>query len=114
MKLLKSFRFAFKGMGYALRTQRNMRWHMVATMLVVSGGIYYHITPAEWMACVLCFAMVIGAELFNTSIESIVDFISPEWHEKAGRIKDLSAAAVLLSAIASVVVAGFIFIPKIF
>lgn len=114
MKLLKSFTYAFRGMGYALRTQRNMRLHVIATLGVATAGLFFHISATEWMAVTLCCAMVISFELINTSIETIVDWVSPEWHEKAGRMKDLSAAAVLLAALASVLVGGFIFIPKLF
>jgi len=67
----------------------------------------------EWAILILCCGVVIAAEMFNTAFEALVDMISPEWNSKAGLVKDISAGAVLILAITSVVIGLIIFLPKI-
>lgn len=112
--MLQSFKYAINGIVKAFVSQRNMQIHGVALIVAVFAGWYFKISNLEWIAILLCSSMVFGAEIFNTAIEEIVNFISPNQHPKAGLIKDLSAGAVLVSAIFAVVVAVIIFLPKIF
>jgi diacylglycerol kinase (ATP) len=109
----KSFQNALRGIAHALSSERNMRLHLIALIGAVGAGFYFHISSGEWIAIVLCSGVVFSAEIINTAIEEIVNFISPEQHPKAGLMKDLAAGAVLVAAIAAVIVAGIIFIPKI-
>ncbi|MCF8233963.1 MAG: diacylglycerol kinase family protein [Bacteroidales bacterium] len=111
---LRSFRHAFRGIFYMLRTQHNAWIHAVIALAVMVLGIVYHISPTEWMLVVLCIGMVFGAEAFNTALESMTDLLMPEQHKKAGLSKDLAAGAVLISAIAAAVIGLLIFVPKIF
>ncbi len=112
-KRLSSFGYAFKGLRYMFRTQHNSRIHLVAAAIVVLFGFIFSVNKIEW--CLLIFAMglVFFAELVNTAIEYLTDIISPGFNEKAGRVKDLAAGAVLISAIASAIIGLIIFIPKI-
>ncbi len=110
---IKSFKYAFKGLGYVVRTQTNMQIHLFITILVVVAGIIFKLASTEWLFLVLAIALVLVSEIVNTSIEEIVNFISPEYNKKAGLIKDLGAAFVLVAAIFSIVVGLIIFIPKI-
>ncbi len=112
--ILNTFTYALNGIAKAFATQRNMQIHLVALILVICAGFYFDISSYEWIAIVLCSGLVFCAEIMNTAIEEIVNFISPEKHPKAGLIKDLAAGAVLIMAIAAVVVAAIIFVPKIF
>ncbi len=109
---LNSFRFAYNGLKIALQ-QRNMKIHVCAALLVVVFSFYFKISHTEWAIILLCMGGVLSAEVFNTAIEKIADFIQPNRDEKIKVIKDLAAAAVLVFAIITVLVAGLIFIPKI-
>ncbi|HRC32201.1 MAG TPA: diacylglycerol kinase family protein [Bacteroidia bacterium] len=113
IKILHSFVYAFNGIVYLLKNETNGRVHFFATAVVIAAGIYYRLNAMEWVAISLCIGMVLAAELLNTAIEKIVDFISPNYHHKAGTIKDLAAAGVMVLAIVSIVVAAIIFWPKI-
>ena len=110
---LKSFVYAFRGIGKAVATQPNMRIHLVVAVGVVAAGCFFGISAMEWAFCVLCFALVIGAELFNSAVESVVDLASPGYHKLAADAKDMAAGAVLICAIFSVVIGLIIFLPKV-
>lgn len=88
--------------------------HLLATAVVIVAGFIFGLSKIEWSIIALTIGLVIVTELLNTAIEMLVDLVSPEYNERAGKIKDVSAGAVLLSAIISVVVAVFIFGNKIF
>ncbi|MEE1945945.1 diacylglycerol kinase family protein [Pedobacter sp. KR3-3] len=112
-KLLQSFGYAFKGLAYAFRSQLNFKLHCVAAVLVLALGWYVQLSVAEWLWISLAIALVLAAELFNTAIEVLVDLVSPNWNEQAGRVKDVAAGAVLLIALLALVVGLFIFVPKL-
>ena len=114
MKRLNSFKFAFNGIGFMMRTQKNAWIHFAAAILVIVFGIAYHLEKQEWVLLIFAIGLVFMAELFNTAIEFLTDILSPDYNKSAGRAKDLAAAAVLVSAIAAALVGFFIFIPKIF
>ena len=82
-------------------------------LVVILAGILLELSAIEWIICVLLFAIVISAELFNTAIETIVDMVSPEKNEKAKLAKDVSAGAVLVVAIGAAMVGLVIFVPKV-
>ncbi|WP_199140126.1 diacylglycerol kinase family protein [Pedobacter sp. ASV12] len=112
-KLLQSFGYAFKGLAYAFRSQLNFKLHCVVTALVVALGLYVQLSVAEWLWISLAIALVLAAELFNTAIEVLVDLVSPTWNDKAGKVKDVAAAAVLLIALLALAIGLFIFVPKL-
>ncbi len=112
-KLIYSFKYAFHGIPKALKSERNLKIHFVMMILVICFGFLFQIDIMEWLICFVCFGMVIMAELFNTAIETVVDLVSPEKNEFAGRAKDISAGAVLFAAIISAIIGLIIFIPKI-
>ena len=78
------------------------------------AGLVFGLTSVEWCLIVLCIGLMWTAELLNTSVEVLVDLLSPEYHERARVAKDVAAAAVLCSAVASAVVGLIVFIPKLF
>lgn len=107
-------KYSFKGGIQLIRTEASVQVQFVVAILITIAGFYYHITPTEWIAQTLCIGMVMTAEGLNTAIEGIADFIHPEHHKKIGRIKDVAAGAVGFAALISVIVAGIIYIPRIF
>ena len=113
MGLARSFSYAFKGLGYLLRTQRNFRIEIVVAALAVGGGVVSRLEPWEWVALVLTIALVLILEAVNTAIESAVTLASPSFDQLARSAKDVSAAAVLVAAIASVAVGVILFAPRI-
>jgi diacylglycerol kinase (ATP) len=113
-KRLSSFKFAFKGIAYMLRTQKNAQIHFFIAAMVIALGIIYKIEIGEWCFIILAIGLVMMAEMVNTSIEFLVDLVSPEYQNKAGKAKDIAAGAVLIAAIAAAVIGLIIFIPKIF
>lgn len=112
-KIKNSFKYAYEGLFSAIKTERNMKIHILIMFLVVILGILLKINQYEWIICIICFAMVIGGELFNTAIETVVDMVMPYKNEKAKIAKDISAGAVLVLAIGSAIIGLIIFTPKI-
>lgn len=108
-RLLRSFRCAFSGVGWALRTQANLRIHAAATLLVVTLGLIDNLAAWEWCAILGCIALVWCAELFNTALEILCNRVTTEPDEHIRRAKDTAAGAVLVCAIFSVVVALWVF-----
>ncbi len=100
----KSFLFAIQGFRTAVTTERNIKVMLAVGALAVAAGVVVGLDPLSWAVVLLCCAVVIMAELFNTAIETVVDLVSPEFHPLAGRAKDIAAAAVwFLSAVVAVV-----------
>lgn len=112
-KLINSFKYAIEGFISSFKTERNMKIHVLAMVLVVILALYLKLNLIEWCIIAVSIALVISAELFNTAIETLVDMVSPEKNPKAKLVKDISAAAVLALAIGATVVGVIIFIPKI-
>ena len=110
--LLSSFKYAWAGLSYAFITQRNFRIHTLMTSIALSCGFYLHATAVEMSVITLTSALVMILELLNTALESVVDLtVKQTYHELAKIAKDCAAGAVLIAAIASVLVAGFILLP---
>lgn len=108
--LFRSFRCAFSGIVWALRTQRNLRIHAAATLSVLILGWQVHLAPWKWCAVLGCTALVWVAELFNTALETLCDRVTPAHDEQIRRVKDAAAGAVLVAAIISVIVAVIVFV----
>ena len=108
-----SFKYAFQGIISSFYSERNMKIHIVAIILVVILGIFLKIDEYEWIICIILFGVVVAGELFNTAIETAVDLAMPEINEKAKLAKDISAGAVLVIAIGAAISGLIIFIPKI-
>ncbi len=113
-KNLKSYKYALNGLKHLLRLENNARIHLAATFLILALSAYFRIETTEWLWVILSISLVWMTELLNTAIEKIVDFISPEFHPEAGKIKDLAAAAVLVAALFSIIVGVIIFQKYIF
>ena len=111
-KRIDSFRYAFKGMAALFAGQANARIHLLAAAAAAAAGFYFNISAGEWIAVVICIALVISLEAVNTALEYLTDLVSPERHPLAGKAKDVAAAAVLIAAIGSAIVGLLIFVPK--
>ena len=111
-RIFKSFAYAFAGLIYAFKTQMNFKIHCLATVLVIILGFYVGLSFTEWLWIAGAIALVLVVELLNTAIEVLVDLVSPQQNPKAGAIKDIAAAAVLISALLSLIIALLIFVPK--
>ncbi|MGQ3481826.1 diacylglycerol kinase family protein [Paenibacillus sp. TY11] len=104
-----TFRYAAEGVIYALRTQVNMRIHVVVALLVIVAGLTLRISRLDWLFVCVAIAIVIVAELINTAVEAAVDLISPAIHPLAKAAKDTAAGAVLLAAVFAVIIGIFVF-----
>jgi diacylglycerol kinase (ATP) len=112
--LLISFKFAWAGISYAFQTQRNFRIHVVMGSLAIGLGIALHLTAVEMAIVSLTIGAVLGMELLNTAIESVVDLtVKQNYHELAKIAKDCAAAAVLIAALVAIGVAGSLMLPKL-
>lgn len=111
--ILGSFGFALRGLIHSLRTERNMRIHLVVgvSVLIISTGL--GLVPWEWVAVIMAISLVLSAELFNTALEATVDLASPRLHPLAAVAKNAAAAAVFVMATNAVLVAWFVLWPKV-
>ncbi len=113
----RSFRFGFRcaleGIWEAFQSERSMKIHVASVAAVIAAGILLSISLWEWIACVVLFGLVIGAELGNTAIETAVDICSPQPDPRAKRVKDIAAGAVLVVSLAAAAVGLMIFLPKV-
>jgi diacylglycerol kinase (ATP) len=100
----RSFEHAYRGMIYAVRTQRNMRFHVVVAVLVLVGSLLVGVRKLELAVLVLTILLVFVTELFNTAMEFVVDLATREYHPLAKLAKDVSAGAVLVSSVGALLV----------
>jgi len=110
---LKSFRYAFEGLSVFFNTQHNALIHLLMTALVFIASVFFNINKTEAMAVILATGFVWSAELFNTAIEKLADMVTGEFHPGIKFIKDVSAAAVLIAAVAAFATGAIVFLPKI-
>lgn len=110
---LKSLCYAFKGIWSLLKKETNFQIQAIIAVIITITGFYFEISPIEWMIQTLTLALVMGAEGFNTALEKMVDSIYPNYHLEIGYIKDIAAAAVLITAIAALIIGCIIYIPKL-
>jgi diacylglycerol kinase len=111
IRLLKSFTYAFRGLGKIFREERNLQVHSIVAIIIIALGFAVKLQPWEWCAVLVCIALVILMETVNSAIERLADVLKPRIHSYIKEIKDIMAAAVLISAILAVAVGLIIFIP---
>lgn len=111
--LYKSFGYAFQGIFNTIRTERNIKIHCAAAILVTIFGIWLQISKIEWMICFILFGLILALELVNTAVEATVDLFTEERKPLAKKAKDAAAGAVLIAAIFAAVIGILIFIPKL-
>jgi diacylglycerol kinase len=111
---IKAFGYAFSGLGYILRTQKNVVIYGVIMLVVILAGILLSISTLEWLLLFFAIGLVWSAEVFNTSIETVVDLVQPENHPLAKIAKDTAAAGVLVTAITASVIGVYVLVVPIF
>ena len=112
-RIVRSFGFAFEGLATLVRTQPNFRIHLVAACAALGLGIALRLSPPEMALIVLTAGLVLVVEALNTCLETLCDLVSPTYHPLVKKCKDVSAAAVLISALAAVGVAALLFLPRL-
>lgn len=108
----KAFGYAINGLRHFIKEPHALI-HIGFVILVISLSIYFSITAIEWIAILLCCGLILSLEAMNSALERITNIASPDFNEKAGLVKDIAAAAVLLASIFVAIVGMIIFIPKI-
>ncbi len=109
----RSFRYAWQGIATLVREEHNSRIHLCAAAAAILAGIWVGLERWEWVAVVMCIALVIAAEAFNSAVEAVCDRFGAERHPLIGKAKDTAAAGVLLTAAGAAVTGGIIFIPPL-
>lgn len=110
---IKSIGYALKGIRLFFRREPNAIIHLIISILVIAAGFFFSVNITEWCFLILAITLVLSAEGMNTAIEYLTDLVSPEYHELAGKTKDVAAGAVLISAIGAAIVGIIIFLPKV-
>jgi len=112
--VLKSFKYAFSGISYVLKTSRNFKIQLIFAVITLMIGFLQQISQSNNVILIATIMSVLILEILNTSIESIVDLVVKKEFSSLAKIsKDTSAGAVLLASINSVIIAVYIFVPKI-
>ncbi len=106
--------FALRGALLLIRTEASIKIQVFITLVMTGAGFYFQISNTEWILQLLTIAMILGIEGLNTAIEKVADYVQPEFDEKIGFIKDVSAGAVMLVSIAATIIGFIIYLPKIF
>ncbi len=110
---IRSLRYAFHGIVQFFRLERNGQIQGVVAVLVIAAGFFFGVTKTEWIALLLCTAIVISLEMLNSAVERICNMHTTDFHPAIKIIKDVAAAAVLWSAVLSLVVGLLIFLPYV-
>ncbi|MBI4779097.1 diacylglycerol kinase family protein [Candidatus Falkowbacteria bacterium] len=112
-RLFKSYSYAVKGLFKTFREEQNLKIQIFASLLVLVLGIYFRISRLEWAVLTLVVCLVLTAEITNSAVERITDVLKPRINAYVKEIKDIMAAAVLLSSIAAIIAGVIIFLPYI-
>ena len=114
---MSPFGFAFSGIWFTVKKERNIKIHLFFAVMAILAGIYFKISRCEWLAIILIISLVLAAEIFNSAIESACDLYDKKLGFKYGESalpRNLSAGAVLILAISSIVLGLIIFLPYVF
>ncbi|HOY39359.1 MAG: diacylglycerol kinase family protein [Bacteroidales bacterium] len=113
MKILRSFKYAINGLRIVVTEERNAVIHTIITGAVILSAILLKINHYEWIAIIFAIGFVFVSEIINTVIENLADFVTKENNIDIKRIKDIAAAAVLVSAIVAAIIGLIVFLPRI-
>lgn len=112
-KHIRSFGYALKGLHLAWREEFNFRFEMLFAVATAGMGAYFRISLTEWLFIIAWFSIVLAAEVFNTALEELCDMLRPTHDPHVGKIKDLSAGAVLVASVGAAATGFLIFAPRI-
>lgn len=107
------FAYAWNGLLQVIRRERNFQIHLSVAFIVIIAGFSVKLSIIEWLIVLLIITCVLVAEMVNSAIELLLDYVNPAIHPTAKLIKDMSAGAVLIAAFASIIIGCLIFIPKL-
>jgi Diacylglycerol kinase len=110
----KSFFNAFRGIFLMMKWERNFQIETVAFLINLFLIFYLKLTTTDTVLILIVCSGVLAAEIFNTAIEKICDIIHPEFDKRIGFIKDISAGAVLLMTIVSIIAGVLIYWKYVF
>ncbi len=108
----KAFSYAWMGIMHGATRERNVKFHLVAAIVVIVVGGLTGLSQFEWIIITAVIALMIALELMNAAVERVVDLVTQERHPLAKQAKDLAAGAVLVFSIASAIIGLLIFLPK--
>lgn len=106
-------KYAINGLLVIIKEERNFRIHLCFALFAIIMSLFLRINNIEWLIVILTIHLVLLMELINSVIERIIDYIKPDIHPMAKKIKDIGAATVLFAAIMSIIIGTIIFLPKI-
>ncbi len=109
---LKSVTFAVKGALKLISTEHSIMVQFSLAILMTIAGFCFNITKTEWLFQIVSIGLVMSIEGLNTAVEKVADFIHPDYHERIGFIKDISAGAVLFAAVTAIIIGLIIYTPK--
>lgn len=112
-RVLKSFKFSFDGLKYAYTHEQSLALHLIVMAIVITFGIVFKITPMQWVITLVMGALILVGELFNTSIEAVVDMVTEEYHPLAKVAKDTASAACFVADMIAFGMWLVVFVPKI-
>lgn len=104
---------ALNGLKLVFIREKNFKIHLLALLIVIAFGFYFTLTYIEWAIILLISSLVLVSEILNSVLELTIDYIKPDIHPTAKKIKDMSAGAVLLAALFAVIIGIIIFLPKL-
>ncbi len=110
---IKSVGYALEGLVVFFKTQHNAWIHLVGAAITIAAGFYFHLGKTDWGMIIIAITLVFVTEMFNTAIEFLCDVVSPQIHPGIKKVKDVSAAAVLIAAIAAIAIGIIVFLPRI-
>lgn len=112
-RLGRAFTYAGAGIRYLFAHERNARIHLALTIMAIFLAWGLGFSAMEWALLALTIGMVLVAEAMNTAIEALTDLVRPDFHPQAKVAKDVAAGGVLLAAILAVIIALFLYLPKL-
>lgn len=112
-KFLLGFVFALQGLAVLVKTERNFKFHLFAFICISIAGFLFKIGKTEWLAVLIISSIILTTEALNSAIEKLCNHLHPEIHPSIKSVKDVAAAAVLISSIIAIAIAVIIFVPKI-
>lgn len=112
-RFTNSFKYSFDGLKYAYTNEQSLTIHIICSVVVLTTGIIFEITPMQWALVLFAMALIVVAELLNTAVEAVVDMVTEEFHPLAKVAKDCGSAAVFVASLIATAMWCYVFIPKI-
>ncbi len=111
--IISSLKFAIEGIISAYKSERNIKIQIQIMILVIILGFILEISLTEWIICIILFCLIIGSEMINTAIEYTIDLAFPQKNDLVKKAKDISAGAVLIFVVGTIIIGLLIFVPKL-